>query len=244
LQAAAKAPNKDKDHRVSLFRMLAESYDNASDTTLAVAAYKRYISAAASPDPNASYRLARLSESSDPSLAGKMYERNAARFPTDYRNYFDAARQYSRQSATYDKAIVMIRKCISMRDTVPYLWLVLGRIYGKRNATALELKAYQNYLLGEATNAGASEDIGNSLLERDMAKQAAQYLENAYALAPHNPDYALSLAQCYEKTGRMSDALVLAAKADSLKPDDVKIKNFANYLRLRMGKNGSGDTVQ
>lgn len=156
LQAAAKAPDKGKDRRVSLFRMLAESYDIANDTTLAVAAYKRYISAAAAPDPNASYRLAKLSESTDPSLAGRMYERNAARFPADYRNYFDAAREYSRQSATYDKAITMIQKCISIRDTVPYLWLVLGRIYGKRNATSLELKAYQNYLLGEANNAGTS----------------------------------------------------------------------------------------
>jgi tetratricopeptide (TPR) repeat protein len=244
LEKARAAPGAPKDRRTTLMRLLADAYDKVNDTARAIAVYKGYLSLTGAIDPDAAYRLAKLSESTDPALAGKMYQQNAARFPDDYRNYFDAARQYARQSATYDKAIAMIRKCIAVKDTVPYLWLVLGRIYGKRGETTQELKAYQNYLLGEATNAGASEEIGTSLLDRDMAKHATIYLENANSLVPTNPDYMFQLARCYEQTNRRSEALALAEKADTLSPGNVKIGNFANYMRLRMRKTENGDTAR
>lgn len=242
LSQALESP-KNKDRSAATMRMLADAYDKSNDTAKAVAAYKMYVTFAGFRDPEAAYRLAQLSESADPALSGRMYEKNARRFPNDYRNYFNAARQYSRQSATYDKAVAMIKKCISMRDSVPYLWLVLGRIYDKRGETAPKLKSYRNYLVGEATNAVASEEIGISLLDSSLAKDATVYLENACSLAPADPDYMYQLARCYEKTCRLDEALSLAEKADSTKPGDVKMENFANYMKIRV-KNADGGAVQ
>jgi Tfp pilus assembly protein PilF len=229
----------------SMLRMLADSYDKLNNRPNAVAVYAAYAKLPEVNDPDAAYRMAQLEESITPVLAAKMYEENTVKYPNEYRNYYDAVRIYSRERATHEKAAVMIRKCVAIKDTVPFLWLVLGRIYGKMNNTQQELEAFQQYIQKGTPKPEACEEIGVSLLDQTLANDAMVYLEMANSLKPDNPKFMFQLARGYEKTNRLSDALPIIQKAALLKPGDLEIQSLLNYIKMRMEKpQGSDSGVQ
>jgi tetratricopeptide (TPR) repeat protein len=176
-----------------------------------------------------------MQEASSPLNAAAMYERNTVKFPKEYRNYYEAARLYSKNASTYGKAVELIKKCIALKDTVPFLWQVLGRLYGQMGKTQSELDAYRKYIQKDTPNAGVCEEIGTSLLKRGMLNESTVYLELACALDPENAEYLYQLARGYEKTNRLSDAIPILKKADQLKPGTEKIQTFLNYCQLRAG---------
>ena len=219
-----------------MLRMLADSYDKLKNKPNAVAVYAAYCKLPEVKDPDAAFRMAKLEESITPILAAKMYEENSVKYPDEYRNYYEAARLYSKEREGHEKAAIMIKKCIAIKDTVPFLWLVLGRIYGKMNTTQLEIDAYQNYIQKGTPNINACEEIGVSLLDRSLANEAMVYLEMACTLRPDNPDYMFQLARGYEKTNRLADALPIAMKADQLKPGNAELQSLLGYIKMRMEK--------
>jgi tetratricopeptide (TPR) repeat protein len=224
-----------------MLRMLADSYDKLKNKPNAVAVYAAYGKLPEVKDPDAAFRTAQLEESIRPILAAKMYEENSVKYPDEYRNYYEAARLYSKEREGHEKAAIMIKKCIAIKDTVPFLWLVLGRIYGKMNTTQLEIDAYQNYIQKGTPNINACEEIGVSLLDRSLANEAMVYLEMACTLRPDNRDYMFQLARGYEKTNRLADALPIAMKADQLKPGNAELQSLLGYIKMRMEK--KQDTV-
>jgi tetratricopeptide (TPR) repeat protein len=173
-----------------------------------------------------------------------MYERNTLKYPRDYRNYYEAARLFSKENSTHAVAASMIKKCIAIRDTVPFLWQMLGRIYGEMGQTKLELDAYQKYISKDTPNSDICEELGISLINRSLVNESIVYLELASALKPDDAGFLYQLARGYEKTNRLSDALPLLQKADKLSPGQEKIKNFLDYVQLRTGKAESGDSTR
>ena len=171
-----------------------------------------------------------------------MYEENTVKYPEEYRNYFEAARLYSKESTSHEKAVTMIKKCIAIKDTAPFLYLVLGRIYGKTGKTQLELEAYQNYIRNGTPNILRCEEIGISLLDRSLANDAMGYLEMACALSPDNPDFMYQLARGYEKTNRLSETLPILQKAAELRPGEEKIQSLLNYIKMRMENKQAPDS--
>jgi tetratricopeptide (TPR) repeat protein len=220
----------------AMMRMLADSYDKLNNKPNAIAVYSAYAKMPGVKDPDAAFRMAQLEESLAPGLAAKMHEENTVKYPDEYRNYFEAARLYSKERAGHEKAAALIKKCIAIKDTVPFLWLVLGRIYGKMDKTQQEIEAYQNYIQKGTPNINACEEIGVSLLDRSLANDAMVYLEMACSLRPDNPDFMYQLARGYEKTNRISEALPILQKAAELRPGEEKIQSLLNYIKMKMEK--------
>jgi tetratricopeptide (TPR) repeat protein len=222
--------------RGMFLKMLAESYEKTSDKAKAAIVYAEYAQLPdVTKDSDTYFKMAQMQESISPLNAAKMFEKNTLKFPKEYRNYYEAARLYSKQNATYDKAIILIKKCISMRDTVPFLWQVLGKIYGQTGKTAMELDAYRRYIQKETPNPDLCEEIGTSLFKRNKINESIVYLELASALNPENSEFLYQLAKGYEKTNRIADAIPLLKKANQLNPGQEKIQTFLNYLLLKSG---------
>jgi tetratricopeptide (TPR) repeat protein len=118
---------------------------------------------------------------------------------------------------------------------------VLGRIYGENGQTKLELDAYQRYIQKDTPNGDICEELGISLLNRNLVNESIVYLELACALKPDNANFLYQLARGYEKTNRLPDALPLLQKADMLSPGQEKIKSFLSYVQLRIGKTEISD---
>jgi tetratricopeptide (TPR) repeat protein len=219
-----------------LLKMLGDSYEKNFDNANAIKIYEEYIRLPNVKDPDCAFKIAGMEESISPVVAAQMYTHNTLRYPNDYRNYYEAARLFSNNKTTHANAVAMIKKCISIRDTIPFLWQALGRFYGETGQVKLELDSYQKYIQKDTPNPDICEEIGLSLFNRNMVNESIVYLELACALKPDNTDYMYQLAKGYEKTNRLQDALPLLKKADQLAPGQEKIKSFLNYIQLRVGK--------
>jgi tetratricopeptide (TPR) repeat protein len=227
LSKSGKAKNP---HNAVTLRMLADSYEKTGDNANAAAAYAAYVKLPDVNDPEASYRRAQLEESLNPASAARIYEENLAKNPKDYRNYLGAGLLYAKQPANLEKAAMLLKKGLSLKDTLPLMWIEIGKIYGKLGKPKLETEAYQTYIQHDATNPDACEDIGITLLNRRLFNDAMVFLEMANALKANTPDYMYQLARGYVKTDRLTDALPLLEKAEKLKQDDEKIKSLYNFV--------------
>jgi tetratricopeptide (TPR) repeat protein len=242
LRAVSREQRQKNPHLPLMLRMLADSYDKSGDNANAVNAYTAYTKLPEVKDPEASYRKAQIAESVNPAMAAKMYEENAQDFPKDYRNYYNAGMMYAKQPATLEKAVAMIRKFLSMKDTLPTLWIEMGHIYGKMGKLKQEIDSYQQYIQRDASNPDACEEIGVTLLDKRMANDAMVFLEMANALKANEPDFMYQLSRGYVKTDRLADAMPLLEKAEKLKPNDDKIQNLYNFVLQRAGKSQKSDT--
>ncbi|HUI90867.1 MAG TPA: tetratricopeptide repeat protein [Chitinivibrionales bacterium] len=226
-------------HQAAMLRMLADSYEKSGDNANAASILAAYTKLPDVNDPEASYEKAVLAEASSPATAAKYYEENTVQYPKDYRNYFGAGLIYAKQPANMEKALALLKKGLSIKDTIPQLWLEMGRMYGKLGKIKQEVEAYQNFIQRDASNPDACEEIGVTLLNKHMLNDAMVFLEMANALKAGNPDYMYQLARGYVKTDRIADALPLLEKAEKLKPDDDKIKSLYNFV-LQKSSGGGG----
>jgi tetratricopeptide (TPR) repeat protein len=226
-------------HLAAMLRMLADSYEKSNDNANALNVLTAYTKLPDVNDPEASYRKAVLAEVSNPTLAAKYYEENTVQSPRDYRSYFGAGLLYAKQPAYAEKAVTLLRKGLSIKDTIPELWLEIGKMNGKLGKTKQEIEAYQNFIQRDASNPDACEEIGITLLNKHLTNDAMVFLEMANALKANSPDFMYQLARGYVKTDRIADALPLLEKAEKLKPDDEKIKSLYNFV---LQKTSSGTT--
>jgi tetratricopeptide (TPR) repeat protein len=211
-------------HANVVLKIFADSYDRLGDTAKAIAAYIGYTRIPGVKDQEASFRKAQLTESSNPSLAAKMYEDNTMAFPNDYRNYLYSGLYYSKRQATFDKAIAMLKRCSTLADSIPIVWMEMGQVYGKLGRNKEEVEAYRQFIQRDPSNPEASGRIGEILLSKHNVNDAMVFLETANALKPNDPKFMMLLAQGYLSTDRGGEALGLLEKCEKLKPDDLGIK--------------------
>jgi tetratricopeptide (TPR) repeat protein len=240
LHALSRSGKAKNPHMAVTLRMLADSYDKSGDNANAVNAYAAYTKLPDVNDPEASFRKAQLEEALNSAAAAKMYEENALKSPRDYRNYFGAGLLYAKQPANLEKAVTFLKKGLALKDTMPLLWIEIGKIYGQLGRPKQETEAYQSYIQHDATNADACEEIGVILLNKRLTNDAMVFLEMANALKANTPDFMYQLARGYVKTDRLTDALPLLEKAEKLKQDDEKIKSLYNFV---LQKTSSGKTT-
>jgi tetratricopeptide (TPR) repeat protein len=220
-------------HNAVMLRMLADSYDKAGEFGNALNAYTAYTKLTEVNDPEASFRKAQLAESVNPALAARYYEENTAQSPGDCRNYFGAGLLFAKQASNQEKAAMLLRKGLSLKDTLPVLWMELGKMYGKLGKSKQELEAYQYYIQRDASNPDACEEIGVILLNKRLVNDAMVFLEMANALKENNPDFMFQLARGYLKTDRNAEALSLLEKTVKLKPNDEKIKSLYIFVQQK-----------
>ena len=230
-------------HLAAMLRMLADSYEKSGDNANAISVLSAYTKLPDVNDPEASYEKAVLAEATNPALAAKYYEENTVQSPRDYRNYFGAGLIYAKQPANMEKALALLKKGLSLKDTIPQLWLEIGRMYGKLGKIKQEVEAYQNFIQRDASNPDACEEIGVTLLNKHMLNDAMVFLEMANALKANSPDFMFQLARGYVKTDRVADALPLLEKAEKLKPDDEKIKSLYNFVLQKTSGGGQGQKL-
>jgi tetratricopeptide (TPR) repeat protein len=225
-------------HNAATLRMLADSYDKIGDNANAANALAAYTKLPEVNDPEASLRKAQLEETVSGAAAAKMYEENLLKNPRDYRNYFGAGLQYAKQPANLEKAAMYLKKGLSLKDTLPLLWIEVGTIYGKLGKPKLETEAYQSYIQHDATNPDACAEIGIVLLNKREFNDAMVFLEMANALKANTPEFMYQLARGYVKTDRLADAMPLLEKAEKLSPDDEKIKSLYNFVLQKTSSGG------
>jgi tetratricopeptide (TPR) repeat protein len=142
----AAAVGKGIPHNAQVLKMLADSYDKIGDTTRAVALYIGYTKIPGVKDQEASFRKAQLTEKTNPALAAKMYEDNTLLFPSDYRNFLAAGLYYAKHPGSSDRALPLLKKCTSLADSFPQVWMELGQVYGKLGKDKEEVEAYRQFI--------------------------------------------------------------------------------------------------
>ncbi|HEX7510678.1 MAG TPA: tetratricopeptide repeat protein, partial [Chitinivibrionales bacterium] len=229
-----------------VLKMLADSYDRTGDTARAMSMYIGYTRIPGVRDAEASFRKAQLTEASNPGLAAKMYDDNSVMFPNDYRNFLYAGQYYAKRQATYDKAISLLKKCSSLADSIPSVWMEMGQVYGKLGKNKEEVEAYRQFIQRDPSNPDASGRIGEILMSKHNVNDAMVFLETANALKPNDPKYMLLLAQGYLATDRPNEAIGLLEKCEKLKPDDIAIKEqlYALYEKKGDSRSALGEIKQ
>jgi tetratricopeptide (TPR) repeat protein len=217
--AAPKSPS-----RRSVLKMLAEAYEKDNQEANAAQIYAEYISLPGVVDPDAAYKSALLFEKSNPVVAQKIYTNNIKQFPNDYRNFMRLGLLLSSNQATLAKAALYLKRTTTLAETIPSVWLELGKMYQKLGKEQDELDAYRKYIRTDPQHPEANKRIGILLARQGQYTEAMIFLEIANTIAPDDPDVMAALAKGYTATNRYNEAMELLKKAKVKRPDDPDIR--------------------
>ncbi len=221
-----------------LLKLLAQAFENDSNFIAASQAYGEYLALSGVYDPDAAFKQAFLLEKNEPLNACKIYEENIRKYPSDFRNYLRLGLLYSQRKDMIAKAIPLFTRVTELADSVPAVWLELGRAYGKMGNEDEELKAYRRYAEIDPQNIEANRRIGTILLRKERFNEGIVFLEIANSLQPNDPEVMAFLAKCYIKAGRSEEAVALLTKAKEKKGDDPDIRFQLFELYRKLGQNG------
>ncbi|MBN1575136.1 MAG: tetratricopeptide repeat protein [Chitinispirillaceae bacterium] len=210
--------------RRNIFKLIAQAFENDSNMAAAAQAYRDYLNLPGVYDPDAAFKQASLLEKKDPMNAQKIYEKNIVRYPSDYRNFLRLGLMYSERKELLPKAVPLFRRVTELADSIPSVWLELGKIYGKMGNDDEELKAYRRYAEIDPQNIEANRRMGTILMRKDQYNEGIVFLEIANTLQPNDPEVMPVLAKGYVKTGRTEEAVALLNKAKEKKNDDPEIR--------------------
>ena len=216
----------------SILKALAEAYENDGQIPKAAEAYAAYCAIPGPGDPDASFKEAFLIEKSNPAAAMKIYQANTVQFPRDYRNFLHLGIMLSAKPEMLPKAIVLLKKTAALAETVPAVWLELGKAYRELGNQDDALAAYRKYNQADPQNPEANKQIGLILAARDSLTAALTYLEVANMLLPNDPDVMAAMARGYGASNRQDQAIELLKKAKAGKPNDTDIRfDLCNLYR-------------
>ncbi len=219
-----------------ILKMLAESYEKTDNDAKAIEVYGSYVNLKGVRDADAAYTYARLQEKTSSAAAQKIYEDNVKTYSGDFRNFLRLGLIYSKKKSTLTQAASMLKKAATLADTIPSVWLEIGKVYGQLGKEEEELDAYKKYLDHDPQNLDANIRVGSILLEKGKTTEGMVYLETANTLSPNNIKVIEPLAYGYIKTNRNQEALDLLGKAKSLKPRDPDIRRQLYKLYIQMGQ--------
>jgi tetratricopeptide (TPR) repeat protein len=211
-------------NRRSILKMLAEAYEKDTQEANAAQLYAEYISIPGVIDPDAAYKGAMLFEKSNTMVAQRMYENNIKQFPDDYRNFMRLGIVLSANPATLAKAAMYLKRTTALAETIPAVWLELGKMYQKLGKEQDELEAYRNFIKTDPQHPEANKRIGVLLAKQGQFSEAMIYLEITNTMTPNDPDVMTALAKGYAATNRKDEAIDLLKKAKVKKTDDPDIR--------------------
>ncbi len=216
----------------SILKALAVAYENDGQTQKAAEAYAAFCAIPGAGDPDASYKQAFLQEKANPVAAMKIYQANTVQFPKDYRNFLRLGILISAKPEMLSRAIVLLKKTAALAETVPAVWLELGKAYREIGNQDDALAAYRRYNQADPQNPEANKQIGLILAAKDSLTQALTFLEVANMLMPNDPDVMAAMAKGYAASNRQDQAIELLKKAKAGKPNDTDIRyNLCDLYR-------------
>ena len=208
----------------TILKTLAEAYEKDGQESLAAESYGAYCSLPGVSDPDAAYKHAFLLEKSNPLAAQRVYEGNIKQYTDDYRNFLRLGLLLSSKQETLSKAALYLKRTTTLAESVPAVWLELGKVYGKLGSEQDELDAFRKYLQTDPQNAEANKRVGIILARKGQLSEALIYLEIANTLAPNDPDVMASLAKGYLTTNRKNEAIDLLKKVKAARPNDPDVR--------------------
>ena len=195
-----------------------------------------------SPAAQKAFLQAITIEKQNPQKAQKMYERNIAAYPGDYRNFLRLGALLANKPATKSRSIKYFQKASSFADADPRIWLVIAKAYNSIGNGENELGAYRKYLTAGFENADVCVRVGSLLLQKGD-REGIEFLKKAVAQDSANVPALLALAKAHRADSSLSDALPLLQKAlriDSLNAE-VRENLIAVYLQLHMEEEALGE---
>lgn len=114
----------------------------------------------------------------------------------------------------------------SQREPLAEDWIELSRRAFQLHQYNRALEACKTVLDQQPNNPAAVMLMGKTLMALDQNDQAAAYLSRASLLKPDDPEIWMSLAACYQKSGKPQRAIEVLRSAVLAVPDSAEI-NFA-----------------
>ena len=202
---------------------LVKSYIGLDEKAKALYWVNQYMKLGKTSNKDIYYLGAFLQEKSDPAKAKTLYAANTKRFTTDYRNFLRLGLMYSTNKATLSESVILLKKAVTLVDTIPTLWLEIAGAYGKLGKIGEELDAYKRYIKIDPENLEANIRVGLILLERNNVSEGMGYLEKANKKAPKNIAVIVALAKGYTYTKQYDKAVTLLNGAKEIKKGDLSI---------------------
>jgi pentatricopeptide repeat protein len=208
----------------TILKSLADAYEKDGQEAMAAECYGAYSALPGVSDPDAAYKHAFMLEKSNSIASQKAYENNIKQYPDDYRNFLRLGLLLSSKQETLTKAAMYLKRTTTLAESVPAVWLEMGKVYGKLGSEQDELEAYRKYLQTDPQNAEANKRVGIILTHKGQLSEALIFLEIANTLTPNDPDIMASLAKGYLSTNRKNEALDLLKKVKALRPNDTELR--------------------
>ncbi|HTS01729.1 MAG TPA: tetratricopeptide repeat protein, partial [Thermoanaerobaculia bacterium] len=130
-------------------------------------------------------------------------------------NSLDALHWYSHllmNERRWDESLALSKRLIEL-DPLGWWNVHLGEHYRAKGDRALALQHFRRAVDLDAENAAARWQLGRALLEDGRIDEAVSQLEEARRLDPEAADTRKTLAEAYERAGRVADAARLRAVA-------------------------------
>jgi len=216
--------------------LTAKSYEALKEDDKALYWYDRYATANTRPGMEISHKRAALREKTKEAEAIKIYLQNTKLFPQDYRNFLRLGIIYSKKSATLSQSAVMLKKAVTLADTIASAWLETAQVYGKLKKNDEELDAYNRYLILDSENPAANARFGSILLRQGKTSEAIMYLEKAYAKTPDDSTIIISLATCYLKVKNNDKALKILVKGKERHPQNTELRTLLAAAYKKTGR--------
>lgn len=210
--------------KLDVFKSLGDAYFALNNIDKSVEWYSKYLKNGGKKDADIAYAIAFSMEKSAPAKARVAYEENIKIFPKDYRNFLRLGIILSKNRASQQQAGTMLKKAAALGDTIPLVWLELGKAYRALSKRDEEIEAYKNCLLRDPNNLEAKVRIGETLLEKGLTDNAMEYLEDAYKQAPDNSEALSALAMGYIKMKKSAKAIELLTKVKANDPKNIKVR--------------------
>jgi len=219
-----------------VLRALAVAYENDKQNLKAGQAYAEFIAIRGTRDAEAAYKAAFLQEKDAPAEAMKIYEANTKTYPDDFRNFLRLGLMLSQKKETAQRALPHLRRCISVADSLPVIWLELAKIYGAMNNDKEELEAYQKYMRTDPQHVEANKRAGTLLMRAGDMTNAMVHLEIANTVSPNDPSVMTLLARGYLRSNRTREAIDMLVRAKAASPKDANIRFQLYELFVQTGQ--------
>jgi tetratricopeptide (TPR) repeat protein len=220
----------------TIIELLIKTYIAMEEYKKATYWVNKYAKAGKRGSPEVAYYQAFLKEQDSPAGARRLYEKNIDDFPRDHRNYLRLGLMEAKSKNTAARGISLLKKAVSLADTIPEAWLEIARAYRQLGKHDDELAALKVFVASEPQHPEANARIGQLMLTKGDTDKALEKLEQAREEASDDPAVLRSLAQGYARTGRYDEAIETLVAAKKKAPRDVSIRRPLVDLYRRTGR--------
>jgi len=212
--------------RKDMFQILGDAYLQLGKTADAASWYGKYIRSGGVRSADIAYVIALETVSTTPAKAPVLLERNIKSFPGDYRNYLLLGKLQSTNRATLQHAVTLLKKALSLSDTLSEAWFVLGQTYQRLQKPDDALDAYRNSIRVDSTNLAAKLSCGQLLIDKGSAGEAAACLEAAHRQAPDSTAPMMLLSMAYARSGKAQQSIDMLENVKKINPANLEVRRL------------------